>query len=235
MTKLMSEFRHGRAYTVREAAKLARTHPRNIRNWLLGLDYEYRSMKLVFGNERNERGDLMLSFLELAEVIMVARFREPRYPGSNRRRVTLAKVRTAHSTARTIWSDIAYPFASLNLKELGGEIMHTIDTENPAGGMMALSKHGQWALPESVESEIEKFDFESDRLPTRWYPAGKNKPIVVDPELAAGRMSIVGTRVTVEIVHDRFFNAKEDIAYIARDLSLKKTDVEEAIKYARAA
>ncbi|MCI0774866.1 MAG: hypothetical protein J4N97_03925 [Chloroflexi bacterium] len=60
MTKLMSEFRHGRAYTVREAAKLARTHPRNIRNWLLGLDYEYRSMKLVFGNERNERGDLML-------------------------------------------------------------------------------------------------------------------------------------------------------------------------------
>ena len=47
-------------YTTVQISGATSTHPRNIRNWLLGLDYEYRSMKLVFGNERNERGDLML-------------------------------------------------------------------------------------------------------------------------------------------------------------------------------
>lgn len=234
MTDRVPEFRHSRAYTIREAANLARTHPQNIRNWLLGFDYEYRTMQPVFGSERNPSGELMLTFLELAEVIMVARFREPRYPDSSRRRVTLAKVRTAHSTARAMWPEIRYPFASLKLKEFGGEIMHRVDVENPAGGTLALSRRRQWALPELVMSELNHFDFES-LLASRWFPAGRDKPIVVDPELAAGRMTIRGTRVTLDIIHKRFFNAKQDIAFIARDLFLQEPDVEEAIKYARAA
>jgi len=87
-----------------------------------------------------------------------------------------------------------------------------------------------------VAEALDLFEFEeNDRLAARWFPLGQDAPIVVDPRFAGGRPVIRGSGVTVDIVRKRFFDGDQTIDFIARDLSLERNDVEEVIRYARAA
>lgn len=230
-------YRTGKAYTISEAAKLAETTPQTVRRWLKGYEHEAHRMESVFGERRESRP---LSFLELAEIIVAARFR-----ASGGR---LQKVRDAHTFARERWPELPFPFASLRLKMLGGEMIHEFDeqyggkslaisTGNPATATGAVQKNGQqYAIPAMVEDAIELFDFDQqDEMAERWYPAGRNVPIVLDPRIAGGRLSILGRGVTVAAIIRRFCDGKQSIDFIARDLDLRRSQVEEALKFAEAA
>ncbi len=226
MAQTIDPFRSGKTYTVAEAARLARTSPQNVRRWLLGYKVPGHRMEPVFG----EREALRLSFLELAEIVVVARFRE-------RKSVRLQTLRDAHAYVRHTWSEIEYPFASLKLKEFGGQVLHDFDTRVPhLGAALAISMRGQWVLPTMVAEALDLFEFEeNDKLAARWFPLGQDAPIVVDPRFAGGRPVIRGSGVTVDIVRKRFFDGDQTIGFIARDLRLERDDVEEVIRYARAA
>jgi len=182
-------------------------------------------MEPVFGASRDTDA---LSFLELAEIIVASRFRS--YGGK------LQKVRDAHAYARKRWPDLAYPFASLRLKILGGEVIHEFDQEY-GGKALAISMGGnQFALPALVEGAVELFDFDpQDEMAVRWFPAGRTVPIVVDPHFAGGRLAVVNRGITVSAISQRFHKGKQSIDFIARDLQLKRLDVEEALKWAEAA
>jgi len=124
------------------------------------------------------RGAKELSFLELAEVIVAARFRA--FGGK------LQKIRDAHTFARSRWADLPYPFASVRLKIPGGELIHEFDEEY-GGQALAVSMGGtQFAIPSLVVEAVDLFEFDSsDRMATRWFPAGINVPVVLDPVLPA--------------------------------------------------
>ena len=87
---------------------------------------------------------LMLSFLELVELVIVGRFRRPPRP------ISLDRIRAAHKFARQTWH-VAYPFASLNLLEFGGHLLHQFDEQYPGqpSQMMALDMGGQPTFPGS--------------------------------------------------------------------------------------
>lgn len=218
-------YRTGRAYTVAQAASLAGTSPRTIRAWLKGDDRPERRIKPVFGTVRE---DEELSFLELAEIVVAARFRA--YGGK------LQKVRDAHSYARARWPDLAYPFASLRLKILGAEIIHQFDEEYGGAALAISTGANQFAMPALVEEALDLFDFDiQDEMATRWFPAGRDVPVVLDPRFAGGRLAIVDRGVTVETISRRFHRARQSIRFIARDLQLTPHQVEEALKFAEAA
>lgn len=53
-------------------------------------------------------------------------------------------------------------------------------------------------------------------------------PIVVDPRIVAGRPTIAGSGVSVEIIRKRF-EYGQSIDFIARDFELRRSDVEQAL------
>jgi uncharacterized protein (DUF433 family) len=225
-------FRTGKAYTVAQVARLARTSPQNVSRWLRGYSATGHQMAPVFGKgvEADNGSPLTVSFVQLVEIIVVARFRQPELSGG--RPIPLDRLRRAHEFARTRLG-VEYPFATLELKAEGGHLLHEFDVENPEHGPLALDMYGQWMLPLSVHSALEQFDYGEDRLVERWFPLGHSTPIVVDPHLAGGKPVILGTRVPVDVILSRF-KAGEDIKSIADDFEVEADTVEHALRYAAA-
>ncbi|MBI2887819.1 MAG: DUF433 domain-containing protein [Chloroflexi bacterium] len=210
-------WRTGAMYTIREAARLAGVSKGTVRNWLAG--YKTNSGTLqrpVFGTAHDAP---MVSFLQLIEIIMASRFR--------RRRVNLERIRLSHENAQKMFG-VEYPFAHLQLLAWAGHILHV--QEKGDEGLPALDSPSLYTLPGLVQEAYEAIDYE-DELAARWYPLGKDKPIVVDPLYAAGLPTIPHRGVTIEHVKARF-DAGQSIGLICRDLTLLRREVEEAIRYA---
>lgn len=214
------DFRVGKAYTIWQAAGLARISSATVRRWLA-----------VVGHEDDETRDTipMLSFLELIELVVVARFRAPPTP------LKLEFIGQAHAFARREFG-LPYPFASLNLRKFGGHVLHKFDveTQTKPSRWIALDMGGQYALPGLVQTELERNVIYPDDFAGVWYPRGRDVPIIIDPYLAGGRPTIEGSGVTVETVRRRFY-AGETLADLARDYGLRRATVEKAVQAAAAA
>lgn len=206
------------SYTISQAAKIAGTHPINVHRWLYGVEYRSGKMKPVFG-EREETPTL--SFIELAEIIVVVRFRQ--------KPVKLEELRQAYSYAKEQLG-IEYPFAHIKLKTDGVNVLAVFEKDHPKASLLALNKRGQFTLPQQVINALELFDYEGE-FAARWYPEGKNVPIVIDPRYSAGRPSIPARRLPISLLYNRW-KAGENIRYIASDYALPKDIVEEALRYA---
>lgn len=227
----LDRFRTGKGYTVWQAARLAGVTPQTAKRWLLGYDRTYESVGPVFGDRARptapSQSALMLSFLELVELVIVGKFRKKTPP------LKLERIRAAHKFAREQW-DLPYPFASLNLLQFGGHLLHVFDQKYPAAPpeAMALDMGGQPTLPGFVRTELEQnIDF-PDVLAGRWYPYGREAGIVVDPRVAAGRPSIDQTGVTVATAHARWREGGESIASLARDYGISRDILEKALQAA---
>jgi len=217
-------FRTGKVYTIRQAADLASVSPGTVRNWLYGTTTtEGYEMSPIFGDKKGGIEETArVSFLELAELIVVARFRKVR--------IKLQRIRDAHSFARREW-DLAYPFAHLNLTSIGGHVLREFQEEVPGQGrFVVLSAPNQYVLPGIVENELERFDYsDADRFVTRWHPYGRDIPVVVDPHYGGGKPTIAGRGVSVEILCRRW-KAGESFASIARDFRLRPPEVEAVLQ-----
>jgi uncharacterized protein (DUF433 family) len=223
----LDPFRTGPAYSVNEAARYAGTTSQTVRRWIDGYDYRDRHMDPVFADKATGTGQApLLSFLDLAEILVAARFTKN---GGKLEKVRAARKRIVHDHP-----DLPYPFASLRLRQLSGEILHHIDDEM-GGKALALSLGGtegsQYVLQPFIEQALDLFDFDPlDMMATRWYPRGKTVPVVIDPHVAGGRLSVVGYGVTVDTIHARFFRGDQTIEFIARDFDLNPDLVEEVIR-----
>ena len=95
---------------------------------------------------------------------------------------------------------------------------------------MSLDQGGKLTLPGGVVQLIDTFEFDG-RLAARWFPLGKDVPIVIDPEFGGGRPTIPHRRLMVETIHQRWL-AGQKIAFIADDFALEPPLVEDVLRYA---
>lgn len=212
--------RRSRAYSIAEAARLVGVQTRTVRRWLYGDEHADHQMRPVLGPRPDSEGSLALSFLDLAELFVVAHFRR----GSGRR-MPLWRLRDAHDFARRRLG-VDHPFASNQLLIEGGHILHEFARGNP-GPRIALDRGGQYVLPVEFGDALSMFDFARDTMASKWYPAGRETPIVIDPHRAAGQPTIEGRNVRIDVLLGRK-RAGWGIAEIAEDFSLD-TDVVEAV------
>ncbi len=133
---------------------------------------------------------------------------------------------------RRAWG-IEYPFAYVELDSAGGEILHHFDEQDPEAPALAVSTDGmQWTLPGLVRKRAQEFvHLEDDGFAIRWYPLGREVPIMVDPRFAAGRPAVADRGVTVDIIRRRSQNAGQSIREIAHDLSVTERAVEAALSF----
>lgn len=214
--RAIADRRSAPVYSVAEVARLTGVHALTVRRWLS--DGEASPY---------QEGPLLASFLSLVEILVTKAFR--------RRGVRLERIRQARDFAAARW-EIAYPFASLRLRTLGGRILAEFEEESPAGGsLLTLERPAergseQWTLPALVVETVDAVEFAQDEMAKRWFPFGKAGPIVIDPQFAAGRPTIAGTGVTVNAVYARFQTGRLSIPSIADDLQLPQETVEEAVR-----
>ena len=99
------------------------------------------------------------------------------------------------------------------------------------GSMQAIDTPEQYTLPDLVEETMGQLEFELE-LASKWYPVGKNIPIVVDPHISSGVPIIEGRGITVENVEKRFYTGKQSWDFIASDLELSIEVVQEVLRFA---
>ena len=221
-TKELNLWRTRPAYTVTQAAKLASVHSTTVRRWLYGYESEGARMRPVFGTKKKTKeANVEISFLQLAEIVVVGRFRH--------RSIPLERLRRVHRYARDAFH-IEYPFASLKLKTDGAHVLSVFQEREPGASLLSLDRFGQWTLPGDVVKTLELFDYEEE-FAARWYPIGRNVPIVIDPRYGAGRPTIPERRLTVETVYKRW-KAGQTIKFIAADFKLLPSLVEITLQYA---
>lgn len=222
----ITSFRTSKTYTVTQAARLAGTSAENIRNWFVGRETVGNKRVPVLGpRERRPGTPLLVSFLDLAELIVVARYR-----AGGGRRIPLKRLRAAHAFARQKLG-IEYPFASAIFKVQGGNIIHQYEEANPGPGIIAIDTGGNYMLPIEMDEALDLFDFDrsEDELAERWYPAGKMVPVVVDPEYGAGWPVVAGRNVRASVLVQRW-QAGWEYEEIADDFGLPVAVVAAAIR-----
>ena len=210
------------AYTISQAAKLAGVSSNTVRRWLYGVENPSTKMRPVFGRKNKlKEAAVEVSFLQLAEIVVVGRFRQ--------RKVKLDTLRQAHGYACTALN-LDYPFAWLHLKSDGIHVFSDFEKDHPDASLLTLDKNGQLTVPGNVIKALELFDYEEE-FAARWYPIGRSVPIVIDPRYGAGRPTIPERRLPIASIYNRW-KAGENIGFIASDYSLSRKLVETALQYA---
>ena len=200
-------------YTVPEAAHLARVSPNTVRNWLYGMERQEALFKAPPAP--------MVSFLQLIEIVVAAKFRKSE-------RASLSRVRRAYANAKQ-YLQLEHPFAYEQLEVVGGHIVRILHTEATMASYQAMDEPTQWTLPGVVADVKQQIRYEHE-LAAQWFPVGKEVPIVIDPRITSGRPTIQGRRVTVQIIHKRFL-AGQNIDFIAQDFDIGNNVVEDAVRY----
>ncbi len=145
--------RIGKTYTLAQAARLASTTPQNVRRWLYGYEAPGHRMEPVFGSPTANDGPPSVSFLQLAELIVVARYRR-----RGGRQIKLNRLRDAHRFARERLG-IEWPFASEQFRFEGGHIIHEFESANPDGRRfrIAVDQEGGYVLPMDFRDTLDRF------------------------------------------------------------------------------
>lgn len=204
-------------YTFKEVARLSGLSVGTVRNWLFGYTVEDRQVSPLL---KASADSTCCSFVNLVEVMVAARFRKAE-------RTKYEVVKRTYENAKKLYF-LEYPFASdLRLRAVGGHIVHMI---KEGGSLQAIDTPEQYTLPNLVLGIMEQLEFELE-LASKWYPLGKNVPIVVDPYISAGVPTILGRSLTVANIEKRFFGGQSQ-EFIARDLELDRHLLEEVIRFA---
>ena len=204
-------------YSFKEVARLSGISVSTVRNWLFGYTVEERQVAPLI---KASSDATFCSFLNLVEIMVAARFRKAE--GTK-----YEVVKRTYENARKLYS-LEHPFASdLRLKSVGGHIVHMIRDK---GSFQAIDTPEQFTLPNLVAEMMEQLEFELE-LASKWYPVGKNIPIVVDPYISSGVPTIEGRSITVENIEKRFYVGKQTWEFISKDLELPINVIEEVIRF----
>ena len=207
-------------YSFGEAAHLAGVSATTVKNWLFGYTVRGREVPPLLPSGRGP----MVSFLQMIEIMVAGRFRK----SASGKNVPFRAVRDAYLNARES-SGIKYPFAHMKLEALGGHIVHVLREGGSPDSFQALDAPEQWTLPGLLRETIDQIEYDHE-LAARWFPVGKNVPIVVDPRLSTGLPVIQGRGVTVQAIRKRFQTGLR-IDFIARDFEMDPHLVETALQY----
>jgi uncharacterized protein (DUF433 family) len=186
------------AYGVSEAARLAQIHRTTVSCWYYGRI-----------KPRGERGDRVLderergtplSYLQLVEVAFVATLRKMG--------VQLGRIRIARDYLAKRF-DTDYPFAQLELKTDGARVLNDLKEEQGRWvGRLLLeeaSAHGQVIWVEPILDRIRQFEYHEDSgWAIRWFPRGKDGPIVVDPQIQFGAPILKDYGLPTMVIRERY-------------------------------
>jgi uncharacterized protein (DUF433 family) len=215
-------------YTIPEASHLLQMDAHTIRRWVKGYSYRLNETvkkvkPLIKTSVPIVDDKFVLSFLELIELYVVKRFLDNEIP--------LQKIRLAAIRAAEILK-VNNPFAYRMFKFRGKSIFMEQSLSESESTLLELCKN-QYALQEIMKLYLHEIDFselESPQRALRWFPMGKERPIVIDPAIAFGKPVILATRIPAETLY-RDYLAEKSAKSVADWYEISVDKVEAAIEF----
>jgi len=211
-------------YTIKEMAHILRQPYHTVRHWV----NTYWDGKLgeAYGASYSWRtdGSQAVSFHTLVEFYLLMLLGEAGVPP---RRVLLA-----HQELRQ-WQDTPFPFASrtvLNSLRTDGKQIYF---ELPGGDIIALDGSRQLNM-DFVRIFFQKLDFDQQELASSFWPLGKDKTVVIDPERKFGHPLVADHNIYPETLFQHHL-AGDPIPYIAHVYQLSEQQVADALEFCQAA
>ena len=210
-------------YTASEIAQILRIPYRNVYTWMnkywdgkLGKEYGSSYSWQAYGSRA-------VSFHTFIEFYIMMRFSEAG--------VKPKQVLMAHSELVKMY-ETPFPFA---LKEVlkgikcDGKYIY-LKTKD---GIIELNGTKQFNLT-LIQMFFVNLDFDKDNLASRFWPMGKQKSILVDPERRFGHPVIDGKNIFPEVIYNHHI-AGDPIKYIAHIYELSEEEINHALEYCNAA
>lgn len=220
-------------YTAAEAARLTGLRPERVRRWLQGYSYRYTSPHDLQAThvhqgpvikQRDAQDTGYASFLDLIDLIFVRRFLDHGF-SLQRIRKALAEAESivgGHHFAQRVYFTDGYDIY-LRVKDKGMD------------NLLQLLSGGQWVISDVILSIAQQVDFdEGTGFAEKWFPAGRDGGIVLDPRVCFGAPTIFGKGVRTSNVYDLFVAESQDIRHVSEWMNLREREVEAAVQFERA-
>lgn len=216
-------------YEPTEAARLVGLSAGRVRRWLSGYQYRYTSGRTVL--ERRQKPVLRraadsphASFLDLIELWRARAFVEAG--------LSTQMVRRAFEEAGKI-TGLFHPFARKRFFLAGSKILLDIGprqgktpnlVELLSGGQQIGAPLGLFYL------KYVEFDPISEAV-TRWWPMGKDRPIIVDPGYSFGAPTVFEKGVKTAVVYQLYQGEQRNASRVAQWMQLEPAEVEAAVEF----
>lgn len=211
-------------YTLRDIADILRLSYERVHRWTntywegkLGKEYRRTYSWRIEGSQA-------VSFYTLVEFYLMLLLAEAGVPPR--------KVMQAHLRLGSLY-DTPFPFAKR-------EVLENIRTGNkqvyfvlPEGEILSLDGSDQLNL-DFIRLFFEKLEFDEEHLASKFWPLGKQKAIVIDPDRRFGHPLVAEHNIYPEILNSHV-QAGDPIPYVAYVYSLKEQEVRDALEFCRAA
>ncbi|OZI07252.1 hypothetical protein BWI93_15725 [Siphonobacter sp. BAB-5385] len=202
-------------YTVPDVAQILRLPLTRVRRWLDEFWNGRLSATTKISYSWGKGRERVVNFQTLIEFYVFFKLRELG--------ISTPKILQAHEVSSRLLQT-PFPFASSFLLtdsktlfvEIGNEILITADARL------------QYEIKEVMEGFCRKIEFDADKLASKFWPLGKDRSVVIDPQRQLGQPTIQGTNILAETLH-RLHLGGEDTATIAQLYGLTETQVEEAL------
>ena len=212
-------------YTVPEAARLSRVPAPRIRRWIRGYTFPtlagaHRSAPIFTSDLEPIDGAYALSFLDLQEVIFVDAFL--------RAGISWKTMRLAHHAAEERIG--RHPFSIGRFSTDGHRIFLDLmeDLATPDAAFQELVTN-QLEFRRLLMTYLVKLDFREGQA-IRWWPVGKKRRILVDPQRSFGQPIVSREGVPTAILA-RAFNVERSVAVVARWYAVRPRSVEDAVEF----
>ncbi|MER2267062.1 hypothetical protein [Methylobacterium oxalidis] len=176
-------------YTPAEAGRLLRISPAKISRWLRGHDANGKHYDPLW-QPQVDLGDegFALGFRDLQEVRVAATFIA--------KGLSAQRVRQAIELAREIIKDDR-PLSTARFKSDGRTVFLQVAEADGQTKLIDLFKK-QFAFEAILEKSLIHLDYDEAGIPSRWWPLGRSRSVVIDPARSFGQPIEAETSVPVE-------------------------------------
>lgn len=220
----MNRFLAAGLYSPREAGRILEVGTATVKRWAFGYRRHGKRYEAAINTELPEMDDVSaLTFLELIELLLIKGFLAAG--------ASWPMVHTAFTTASKL-IDEPHPFASKRWFADPGGIYLDLAEASEEQDLIEMSRYGQMASDEVLGIYLRQIEFDVEDVARRWYPLGKDGPIVLDPSVEFGSPVVAGTRIETEVLW-QYAEGGEEIGAIADAYELQQDKVEAAITFER--
>lgn len=205
-------------YTSSDIANILKIH-KNRARYLIN---EYLNNKFKVQQQFQYRievnGNFAINFHALIEIFVFEKLRGLK--------VSSKRITKFHDRVSEIYKS-PYPFALTEFL-VSGKDLYFKNQENWVTG----DEYLQLGLKDIVEELGDKIQYDDEtNLAAQYYPLGKSKSIVVDPEYRFGQPIIKDTSLMVENVYDLYLAEEKKIEYVAALYDITKQQMQDVIEY----
>jgi len=213
-------------YTLAEAYRLTGVPSRRIVRWTQGYDFDYRgslrhSPPIIASADNLVDDQPILDFLDLIEIRFLNAFREY---GVGWKAIRIAGLRARELLQRT------HPFSTRKFKTDGRTILAEFVAETGDRVLLDLVKH-QYKFRKVIDPYLYGgLDFNEYEEPSRWWPLGRNRRIVIDPKRGFGAPIIARHGIATRVI-SQSYQSLQSYEAVAGWFETDTKSVYDAIEY----